>query len=335
MGVAPGAAVVLLVHLALALAQPSASPVTRLTESPLGHSRPVWSPDGAWVAYVASGDFGETVAICRASDGLPVAEGPGCRRILGGPVWFDEGTRVGWLEEGARWWFLSREGELSSRDLPRPTRAIGCIAGREAGRLVVYAAREAVTYALDGTGDPASLPLAGANSSITEVCPFGETGLLSVDSGEVRLWTAGDGSASLLGPGPDVAEYTRVAPIVGGTRAVLLSRRTTSATPDRVSLVDLATGREDELPFPGSPEAATVAALRVVVLSEGTLWLLRPGGAEPIALTSRTTVDGDPAISPDGTRVVFASSGRDDTNGDGTVSRSDPPNLYVLALPAE
>ncbi len=308
----------LLAQIALALGLPGASAPARLTDSPFAASRPVWSPDATRIAYLESGDFGWSVAVARVSDGLPIAAGPSCVGVVGPPLWLDEGVRVGWLDDRARWWVLSCEGDLSVRRLPSPDGPVGHAPWPARASLLVYGEREVVTYATDGGGEPRPLALATANSTLTRVSAMGEE-LLAVDAGAVRLWAADRHGAPLLEPADEVAEYVSALPCPGARLALVTARSLTAGRPDRLSLLELDTGAERLLRFDG-PIDATVPAHardRAVVESDGALWWVG------VAVEARR-------LTPEGRTLAFA--GEPAAAGG---AEPLPAGLYLVGLPAD
>jgi len=313
-----------------ALGLPAGGEVARLTESTLAQELPVWSPDGSAIAAVEAGDFGYSVGVFRASDGMPLAAGPGCGPIAGSPVWLDEGSVVAWLETRGRLWRLGLDGSLSATNAWRPSAPLGLTDWPGRG-LLLWAEREVWLYPFDGAEAPRPLAVTGADSSLRAVVPLGGEGLLLVDAGRLLVWDGAAAPREAASP-DDVAEYVD-AIAWEPERVLLIARSRGSQVPDRVSRFEPASGAEVALAnAEGIVHASPVSGTELAVIETGEgLWRV-DGDGGLTALTDGSAFDRTPAVSPDGRTLAFASAGRDDTDGDGRAERSDPANLYTMRL---
>lgn len=317
-------------------AGPMSAP-TRLTDGLSAHSRPAWSPDGQWVAYVTSGSWGDAVCVARPSDGLTQAVTGGLDgSVVGRPQWLVEPFRVAWVTERGQVGSLDLAGEVITASLSLPSEPRG-LAPLNDGHAVAVSTRSSVVK-LPGDLVGAATPLAigSVNSDITsiEAAPGGN-GLVLVDAGSVVLWRPGAEARVLLSPGPEVAEWRAVSTATGCESAIVIARTRTARAPDRICALDLGSGSvtvvcrsaaavSEAVPVPGTDGVAAIIGGRLTFVP-------RPGATAVTGPTGRG-VDAGPAVSPDGALVAFSSAGRDDTDLDGRVDAGDPPNLYLARL---
>lgn len=313
-----------------ALGLPSEGGVARLTETTLSQESPVWSPDGSAIATVETGEFGVSVGIVRASDGMSLAGGPGGGPIAGAPVWLDEGRTVAWLERRGVLWTLGLDGSLVTTSASRPASPLGLASWPGVG-LLLWAEREVWLHPAEATSPPRSLPVVSADSSLRALVPLGREGLLLVDGGRLLVWD-GSGRPREVPRPAEVAEYVDAVAWDAGS-VLLVARSRDAALPNRVSRFEPARGTETPLVLAeGIVRAAAVPGSDLAVIETGEgLWRV-DGDGGLTALSDGSALDRTPAVSPDGRMLVFASAGRDDTDGDGEASRADPTNLYAMWL---
>lgn len=311
--------------------------VRRLTQSNIEQTRPVWSPDGQYVACVESDWWGETVVVVRSDSGLAQVGGAsGGARVIGRPVWSADSSRVVWLTDDGMLNVLGMEGGLAITPAERPRRPRGVVPWPCHDAVIVFSATEAAAYPVGQTVPP-SLELGSLNADIRDIAatPDGRW-LLVVDGGTVFVSDGGAFSSPLLVPSQEIAEYTLAVPADDLSGVLTVARLRTHQRPRRLAWTDLATG-EDTVLDTGQRAIAAAELLpdgRVLAVAHGRLLLFSVRDGVPADLTGGAYTDRAADVSQDARWLVVSSSGRDDTDGDGRASPDDPANLYVMELPA-
>lgn len=325
--------------LACAAAPPALAP-TRLTDGAAAHRKPAWSPDGQWVAYVATGSWGDAVCVARRSDGITHAvTGALEGSVVGRLQWLADPMRVAWVTDHGHVGTLGLTGEVVTAELSLPTEPRG-LATLDKGHALAACSGSSVVElqgALAGAATP--LPIGSVNSDIASIAatPDGE-GLVIVDAGSALLWRRGEDTRALLAPSAAVAEWCAVSSAEGCESVIVTARGRKARMPDRVCALDPRTGSvatvlevtsavAEAVPVPGTGAIVAIVA--------GRLTLIAQPGADAVTAPSGSFTDSDPSVSPDGALVVFSSAGRDDTNLNGRIDPGDPPNLYTCRLRAD
>lgn len=256
----------------------------RLTQHPAADASPAWSPDGAFLAFARSGAAGNAILLVPAVGGAERQVADLGQRAVHSVVWSPDGQTLAFSAErtphGPLGISLLSLQTLEERPLTRPPGD--------------YRGDVELAFSPDGRR------LAFSRSVVEKV---DDLHLVSVDGGELKRVTY------------DHAEITGLDWSRDGRQVFFTSDRAGSPALWRVEATG---GAPTWVPTPlegsGVHQPSVARHLRRMAylqrLQETNIWstTLTPAPAEPSRIVASTRWDSNPALSPDGTRLAFASN---------------------------
>ena len=267
-------------------------------------SRPVVavSPDGSRIVYVANEQL-----YLKAMDALEASPIPGTDEDPAAPFFSTDGQWIGY--------WSADDGQL--KKIPVSGGAPVMLSGArnprgapswEADNTIVFGQPEGIKR-VSANGGEAELLVAGANISLPQMLPDGQTLLFDVDD-EIAVQPLNSDERTVLFPG-EYARYVSTGHIVYGIEDDLF------AVPFDVDSLELRGGPVALVEGLNNNRQYSVSDSGVLVYVPGggslseertVVWVDRDGAAEPIA-TIPTGDYGRPRISPDGGRLLILADG--------------------------
>lgn len=310
----------------------------RLTDAREPLAKPAPSPDGHWVAYLATTESGPAVRVAplppSATLQHAMASGP-VDTVVGDLTWVGEPFPLLWVTERGTLWLMHEDGSVGEYSLPAPPEMRGYVWDRERQLLIAYNRSLAYEYVLPPTGVGTMLPLGGANADVSSVIVGPTPGtLVCANAGRVDLRGQDGSIREILSPGLTVEEYVSVHRTPEGHHILAVARSRGAATASVLVRLDGSARERTQVSF-GDYQISAVAPVTadlVVVEAGQRLWLADLGAERVCELPSEGSRDVDPAITADGKLLLFVSSGREDLDLDGQVTEADPANLYSVPV---
>ncbi len=277
----------------------SGGPPLRLTTHPNADRAPAWSPDGSQIAFIRE----------RTVYSIPPLGGP--ERRLAEMGW--GAAAVAWSTEGKSLAVAGRESGSGSQSL-----YLVSLDTRERQRITLPEGGEIIadnTPAFSPDGSALVFRRAYSMLHVLFALPLSPGAVGDIRSSDPRRLFASEGTIEGVTWTPDGQEIVFSSDHLGRRSLWQIpAKASPGAEPQRVP------GTEDALfPVVSLSKSARMAYQRTV--SDWNIWSMdaagRPG--PPKAIINSTWYDGNPQFSPDGNRIVFASS------------RSGSPEVWVSA----
>ena len=311
--------------------------------------QPVWSPDGSQIAYSNSGSLSlrsfvphGPIWIADIGSGQVHALTDNERCSLGGSdrhCAFDSSPQ--WAENGRAVVFV--RSVLSNGSSTKALMAIGADGAGERTLTTCDAGDQCTYYELAMSPD-------GTRVAFSD--RYDRPSILVVDV------TTGESSPFTVPGGSEISEFSwspdgsKLAVLAGGRRADLvvihLERgEVETVLPQATSQGDLRWLSEGAVTTPSPSEPSASISTTPPMLPPGTIvfssssgsagedgateiWSMHTDGSEMTQLTSNSDIDVDPALSPDGAKIAFASYRAGDRNTQVYVMNADGSDQHVL-----
>ncbi len=307
-------------------------------ELPPPRVRPVFSPNGRFVAFVEIAAGKQLVVIADVAQRAIVASAVVSNDVVAGwPSWSPDSRWVGFATEGSRVAYLSIDGIRNDWRVSFYGALRGLIWQPISGtRFIVLSERAVWSIGVSGARTPRKLVLGKPGEHPTSISLTADgRKLVYCSGGRVWLTTRPTSPGNIIAaPEKPVAQLTRAWVAPDGSCVVAAGPDAADRERERAMLFGVAEGSAALLEVAGRITSVAWApnSRAFALAANGKIFVFSASGKLLGKLVDDEATDRDPCWDPDGGRIVF-SSVRRDADRNGKIDAKDPADIYLIDVP--